>query len=206
MKLFKNNQYGRSMVEMLGVLAIIGVLSVGGIAGYSKAMFKYKFNKTMDIITHVIYRIMELDESDFGGSGIYENTEMHRYGIMPECDVSEVSPYCELPLGKLGMSLGGYGIHGLGGGLQIDLDQEPLDACIAFLTSEIYKNVPNDWWKPLSDEGTGGYLEVCNGNGCTAAIPRGSSKINLTNTEILTACTTCQTGECTIHWVIREKD
>ena len=39
------SQYGRSMVEMLGVLAIIGVLSVGGIAGYSKAMMKYKMNK-----------------------------------------------------------------------------------------------------------------------------------------------------------------
>ena len=34
----RNEQTGRSMVEMLGVLAIIGVLSVGGIAGYSKAM------------------------------------------------------------------------------------------------------------------------------------------------------------------------
>ena len=30
------NSFGRSMIEMLGVLAIIGVLSVGGIAGYSK--------------------------------------------------------------------------------------------------------------------------------------------------------------------------
>ena len=39
-----NVQSGRSMIEMLGVLAIIGVLSVGGIAGYSKAMFKYKLN------------------------------------------------------------------------------------------------------------------------------------------------------------------
>ena len=28
-----NNQSGRSMVEMLGVLAIIGVLSIGAIAG-----------------------------------------------------------------------------------------------------------------------------------------------------------------------------
>ena len=35
---------GRSMIEMLGVLAIVGVLSVGGIAGYSKAMGKYKTN------------------------------------------------------------------------------------------------------------------------------------------------------------------
>ena len=31
------NESGRSMVEMLGVLAIIGVLSVGGIAGYTTA-------------------------------------------------------------------------------------------------------------------------------------------------------------------------
>ena len=33
------NENGRSMVEMLGVLAIIGVLSVGGIAGYSRPSF-----------------------------------------------------------------------------------------------------------------------------------------------------------------------
>ena len=39
---------GRSMVEMLGVLAIIGVLSVGAIAGYSKAMNKYRLNKMID--------------------------------------------------------------------------------------------------------------------------------------------------------------
>lgn len=36
--MYKNFEKGRSMIEMLGVLAIIGVLSVGGIAGYSKAM------------------------------------------------------------------------------------------------------------------------------------------------------------------------
>ena len=44
----KQKQYGRSMIEMLGVLAIIGVLSVGGIAGYSKAMEKWKINKTIE--------------------------------------------------------------------------------------------------------------------------------------------------------------
>ena len=40
-------QCGRSMIEMLGVLAIVGVLSVGGIQGYSKAMEKIKVNKTL---------------------------------------------------------------------------------------------------------------------------------------------------------------
>ena len=39
------NESGRSMVEMLGVLAIIGVLSVGGIAGYTMAMNKYRANE-----------------------------------------------------------------------------------------------------------------------------------------------------------------
>ena len=45
------NQNGRSMIEMLGVLAIIGILSVGGIAGYSKAIMKYRINKTIEQIT-----------------------------------------------------------------------------------------------------------------------------------------------------------
>ena len=42
------NESGRSMVEMLGVLAIIGVLSVGGIAGYTQAMRKYRANNLID--------------------------------------------------------------------------------------------------------------------------------------------------------------
>jgi Tfp pilus assembly protein PilE len=53
-------QYGRSMIEMLGVLAIVGVLSVGGIAGYSKAMEKFKINKTIDQISHIIANIQTL--------------------------------------------------------------------------------------------------------------------------------------------------
>ena len=50
-------ELGRSMVEMLGVLAIIGVLSVGGIAGYSNAMFKYKLNKQAEQVNQVINSI-----------------------------------------------------------------------------------------------------------------------------------------------------
>ena len=39
---------GRSMVEMLGVLAVIGILSVGGIAGYSNAMKKHRANEILN--------------------------------------------------------------------------------------------------------------------------------------------------------------
>lgn len=54
---YKNEQSGRSMVEMLGVLAIIGVLSVGGISGYSKAMAKFKLTKAQDQLTMMIMNI-----------------------------------------------------------------------------------------------------------------------------------------------------
>ena len=50
---------GRSMVEMLGVLAIIGVLSVGAIAGYGKAMFKYKLNKQTEQLNQLINAVTQ---------------------------------------------------------------------------------------------------------------------------------------------------
>lgn len=50
----KNIHSGHSMVEMLGVLAIIGVLSVGAIAGYSKAMLKHKLNKQAQQISTIL--------------------------------------------------------------------------------------------------------------------------------------------------------
>ena len=57
------SENGRSMVEMLGVLAIIGVLSVGAIAGYSKAMTKYKLNKQAEQIGSILdYVNIHLDD------------------------------------------------------------------------------------------------------------------------------------------------
>ena len=41
------NQFGRSMIEILGVLAIIGVLSIGGVATFQYAMTKDKANKVI---------------------------------------------------------------------------------------------------------------------------------------------------------------
>lgn len=54
---------GRSMIEMLGVLAIIGVLSVSGLAGYSKAMEKWRINKTIGEYSMFVAGLLEhLDE------------------------------------------------------------------------------------------------------------------------------------------------
>ena len=56
------SENGRSMVEMLGVLAIIGVLSVGAIAGYSKAMMKYKLNKQAEGFSFLLNEAIKIKE------------------------------------------------------------------------------------------------------------------------------------------------
>ena len=71
----KFNELGRSMVEMLGVLAIIGVLSVGAISGYSKAMTKYKLNKQAEQFTQLFSTILPYDSAlgrNNSSSGGYE--------------------------------------------------------------------------------------------------------------------------------------
>ena len=65
----KNASAGRSMVEMLGVLAIIGVLSVGAIAGYSKAMMKYKLNKQAEQINSILNSTLSFEENLGRASG-----------------------------------------------------------------------------------------------------------------------------------------
>ena len=47
----KELQKGRSMIEMLGVLAIIGVLSIGGLAGYTMAMNRHRANQILDYVS-----------------------------------------------------------------------------------------------------------------------------------------------------------
>ena len=52
----KKAQSGRSMIEMLGVLAIVGVLSAGGIAGYSMAMQSYKTTSLIEKVNLIAQR------------------------------------------------------------------------------------------------------------------------------------------------------
>ena len=51
------------MLEMIGVLAIIRILSFGGIAGHSKVMEKYKTNRTLDEYNNLMFGFFSnLDE------------------------------------------------------------------------------------------------------------------------------------------------
>ena len=76
-------QCGRSMIEMLGVLAIIGVLSVGGIAGYSKAMEQFKINKLTQHIAIIVtnVRTLFMNQGNYGG---LNNSTANNMGIYPD--------------------------------------------------------------------------------------------------------------------------
>ena len=47
----KQEQIGRSMIEILAVLAIVGVLSIGGLAGYSLSAQRIQINNILDVAT-----------------------------------------------------------------------------------------------------------------------------------------------------------
>ncbi len=77
------NESGRSMIEMLGVLAIIGVLSVGGIAGYSKAMNKFKTNQVADNVSMLVANIKTLYAQQKTYTGL-NNTSAVSMGVVPD--------------------------------------------------------------------------------------------------------------------------
>ena len=59
----RKKQFGRSMIEMLGVLAIIGVLSIGGIALYRRAVNNHHANTILDDANRLAFVIMESGRS-----------------------------------------------------------------------------------------------------------------------------------------------
>ncbi len=81
-KNYFSEQSGRSMVEMLGVLAIIGVLSIGGISGYSKAMAKYRVNKTLDQISMLVMNIRSMYSANTNYDGLGAQIAI-QMGIIP---------------------------------------------------------------------------------------------------------------------------
>ena len=66
----RTNENGRSMVEMLGVLAIIGVLSVGGIYGYTTAMRKYKANEIVQAASMLVTVAKSMNAGEGGTATI----------------------------------------------------------------------------------------------------------------------------------------
>lgn len=80
---FKNQQSGRSTVEILGVLAIVGVLSIAGISGYAKVMEKMKLDNTINEIAILIrtINVFYKDQKDYSN---LETKNIISWGILPK--------------------------------------------------------------------------------------------------------------------------
>ncbi|MCP4393860.1 MAG: hypothetical protein GY804_06285 [Alphaproteobacteria bacterium] len=85
------NEHGRSMIEMLGILAVIGVLSVGALDGYSQAMTNYKANKAINEIHQIILNTKEFYSNQKDYSGL-NNTIAKNAGIISD-DASNAFGY-----------------------------------------------------------------------------------------------------------------
>ncbi len=91
----KIQENGRSMIEMLGVLAIVGVLSVGGIAAYSKAMTKFKINKSIEQINMIRENIYTLYSGQNDYHGLNNGALIKAGGVPQEMYKKSSAEYTE---------------------------------------------------------------------------------------------------------------
>ena len=196
---------GRSMVEMLGVLAIVGILSAGALKGYSNAMFKHKMNKTIDETTKIFQRFEELNEKDWGATKeedvVISIDNAVAFGLLEKCEL-DGEGYCQLPLGKVQFDiveqkgddadlLGHWGLFGF--------RFTDSKTCIAFLSAHWEQSLPRDWWNP-----SGSIM------GCYVLYdPNGKNGDNIPITEvgmsdIIRECSCCnEGGVCDVTFIYR---
>jgi len=89
MRMKKNEEHlGRSMVEMVGVLAIVGFLTFGGIAGYNRANEMLKFNNLRDQVSTTVANIRSVFFKFDDYSSLNEKALIN-IGVLPESMISE---------------------------------------------------------------------------------------------------------------------
>lgn len=141
------NEQGRSMIEMLGVLAIVGVLSVGGIAGYSKAMNKFKTNKLIEQVNMISTNVRTLfaSQKDYGDM---TNGVAIRTGVLPNEMVGKTASQVPNPStflsggivnafsGSVLITSGGVKTDDDAGAFIIAMDKIPEASCVSIATTE----------------------------------------------------------------------
>lgn len=131
----KNEQTGRSMVEMLGVLAIIGVLSVGGIAGYSKAMTKFKITKTMDQVSMTVANIRTLYSGQRNYNGLATASALDMGVVPAEMEGATVNTLVNAFQGAVTIGTVNYNNQNASA-FRISYENMGQEACVQLITSD----------------------------------------------------------------------
>lgn len=85
--LYRCLNQGRSMIEMIGVLSIIAMLTVGGVYGYAKAMETFRVQNTIERITELSLNIRNAFINEYDYSAMDKETpiiQMMNIGAVPE--------------------------------------------------------------------------------------------------------------------------
>ena len=188
MNMMKTNETGRSMIEMLGVLAIIGVLSVGGIAGYSKAMNKFKTNKVADNVSMIVTNIRTLYAQQKTYDGL-TNKSAVQMGVVPDELITATPTGADdgLQNAFLGtVVIGATAVKGLDGeatganrGFFLAMNGLTKEACVTLAT--------NDWGSGYS----AGLVGISVKNEAQTAAPSGLDKINCAGSAAANAAIAC---------------
>ncbi len=154
-------QYGRSMIEMLGVLAIIGVLSVGGIAGYSKAMTKFKVNKTIDLVSQIAANTRTL----FASQNDYDFGRTNSADAKSFVKKAKIVPDDAIQNGSLKNPFGGnITLNGLNWDFTVELSGIPEDACMELATLDWGAATSSGLNAIAVNEGVSEEVKNCSGN------------------------------------------
>ena len=129
-------EQGRSMIEMLGVLAIIGVLSVGGINGFSKAMDAYKVNNIVEQIGTIIANAKSIGLRQGGKYTGLNNTSAKKMKIIPDEMINSSGKVTHVYGGevRVGSAKELYGLTPTDKGVIVELKSLSRDACIQILS------------------------------------------------------------------------
>ena len=189
----KIKETGRSMIEMISVLAVIGVLSAGGLKGYTKAMHKYRVHKSITYVTDAIVEYQSFLKRPIGNypsesATMAENAQ--KYELLSTCKIgtSEIAgasyQVCRFALGEVYprffMTTKEDGVY-YTYMLYATFTKDRENACVDFLNYRWDQVVPQKFWRR-------GKLWLTSNHGDRVMYSAKINKLNLT--DIQQACST----------------
>ena len=196
------------MVEMLGVLAIIGVLSVGGIAGYSKAMLKHKMNEHRVMLNSLIntlfmYADKVISFNNNSTESVNISETFYKSGLLPD-DV-RLSEYTDYLKDVFNNSIWLYAYpyaKQVGMGYTITGNETGREICVNLIN--VAKENSANLFQILSDKDDGNDNYTTHGRYygdkfCTQDV---SCLRNITFNDIDILCNNCYDRSCRFYTVI----
>ena len=149
----RENISGRSMIEMLAVLVLVGLVGIGALHAYTKAMERYHINATINDITQIVtntrYAFGQLDSRGYGSMDFnvksmqdknYTNRKVaDKLGIFPEH--IRRNDYLNSYNGKIQYFPDGMYKNDDGKAFLVEFYGIPREACIEIVTKDWNSNL-----------------------------------------------------------------